>query len=74
MTATTPTAVAARRRRRRRAGWVPDQHGAWAMIAVPALVGVALSGPAWVHVPLLGLWWVGYLAFFATGLWLRSYR
>jgi hypothetical protein len=66
--------VATRRRRRRRPGWVPDQHGAWAMITVPALVGVALSGPSWAHLPLLGLWWVGYLAFFATGLWLRSHR
>ncbi|KAE8762769.1 hypothetical protein GB883_17665 [Georgenia thermotolerans] len=44
------------------------------MIAVPPVVGVALSGPAWAHVPLLALWWVGYLAFFATGLWLRSHR
>ncbi|PFG40045.1 YwiC-like protein [Georgenia soli] len=61
-------------RRRRAPGWVPDQHGAWAMITVPPLVGIALSGPAWAHVPLLGLWWVGYLAFFAVGLWLRSRR
>ncbi|WP_448073784.1 YwiC-like family protein [Georgenia yuyongxinii] len=71
----TATSVPVRRRRRRRGpGWVPDQHGAWAMIVVPPLVGTALSGPAWAHVPLLGLWWVGYFAFFATGLWLRSRR
>ncbi|TRW46940.1 YwiC-like family protein [Georgenia yuyongxinii] len=69
-----PAPVPVRRRRRRSPGWVPDQHGAWAMITVPPLVGMALSGPAWAHVPLLGLWWVGYFAFFATGLWLRSRR
>lgn len=62
------------KRRRRSPGWVPNQHGAWAMVIVPALAGVLLSGPSWRHVPLLGLWWVGYFAFFATGLWLRSRR
>ncbi|MHB1287754.1 YwiC-like family protein [Georgenia sp.] len=62
------------RRRRRGPGWVPDQHGAWAMITVPPLIGIALGGPAWVHLPLLGLWWAGYFAFYATGLWLRSRR
>src|SRR5690625_4543294 len=48
------------KRRRRSPGWVPNQHGAWAMVIVPALSGVLLSGPSWRHVPLLGLWWVGY--------------
>lgn len=42
------------------------------MLAVPLLVGVFLGGPAWVHVPLAALWFVGYFAFFATGLWLKS--
>lgn len=68
----TGTTRRAARRRRRSAGWVPDYHGAWAMIAVPPLVGIWLSGPAWVHVPLVALWWVGYFLFFAAGLWLRS--
>lgn len=44
------------------------------MIAVPPLLGIVLGGPAWAHVPLLALWWVGYFAFYATGLWLRSHR
>lgn len=44
------------------------------MITVPPVVGIVLSGPAWPHVPLLGLWWTGYLAFFSVGLWLRSRR
>src|SRR5699024_42921 len=57
-----------------RPGWVPNQHGAWAMIIVPVLSGVWLSGPSWRQIPLLALWWVGYFAFFATGLWLRSRR
>ena len=47
-------------------GWVPQQHGAWAMIVVPYLTGLALAAP---HRPLglgdlfLGLTWlVGYFA------------
>lgn len=61
-------------RRRHGPGWVPNQHGAWAMIVIPPLAGLWLSGPSWRHVPLLGLWWIGYFAFFATGQWLRSRR
>lgn len=62
----------ARPRKRRGPGWVPDQHGAWAMLAVPLLIGVVASGGAWVHLPLTVLWFVGYFAFFAVGLWLKS--
>jgi YwiC-like protein len=53
---------------------VPNQHGAWGMLASPFLVGVVASSPRWVHLPLLLLWFVGYFAFFATGLWLKSGR
>lgn len=53
---------------------MPNQHGAWAMLAAPLLVGVLASGPAWVHVPLTAFWFSSYLAFFATGLWLKSRR
>jgi hypothetical protein len=62
------------RRRRRSPGWVPNQHGAWAMLAVPLLVGVLAGHPAWVHLPLAIFWVVGYFLFFATGLWLKSAR
>jgi hypothetical protein len=44
------------------------------MLASPFLVGVLASSPRWVHLPLLLLWFVGYFAFFATGLWLKSGR
>ena len=55
-------------------GWVPNQHGAWAMLASPLLVGVLAGGAAWVHVPLTLFWFAGYFAFFATSLWLKSGR
>jgi len=46
--------------RKRSPGWVPNQHGAWAMLAGPLVVGVVASGPAWVHLPLAALWFLGY--------------
>lgn len=57
-----------------RMGWVPDQHGAWAMVTVPIIIGIYLSGPVWQHILLFYTWLIGYFAFFATGLWLRSKR
>src|ERR1019366_9068822 len=60
------------RRRVRGPGWVPNQHGAWAMLIVPFAVGALDTGPSWRHLPLLFAWLAGYFAFFAAGLWLRS--
>lgn len=60
--------------RRRGPGWIPNQHGAWAMLASPLLVGVLASGVAWVQLPLAAFWFAGYFAFFATSLWLKARR
>lgn len=60
--------------RRRARGWIPDQHGAWAMLTVPLVAGVWLSGPRAVHLSLAATWLLGYLAFYAAGRWLRSRR
>ncbi|MDO5495141.1 MAG: YwiC-like family protein [bacterium] len=69
-------APAPRKKRRKRLpqGWIPDQHGAWAMITIPALTGVVLAGFHWVHVPLLLFWWIGYFFFQAAMLWLKARR
>ncbi|MGP7959346.1 YwiC-like family protein [Sanguibacter sp. A247] len=69
-----PQAIRPRRKRRRSPGWVPDQHGAWAMLIVPLALGVVQTGPTWIHLPLSIVWILGYLAFYATGQWLRSHR
>jgi hypothetical protein len=53
---------------------VPQQHGAWAMLASPLLVGIIAGGPTWVDVPLTAFWFTGYFAFSATSLWLKSGR
>lgn len=62
------------RSRRRRAGWLPDQHGAWAMVIVPFWCGAFWSTIRPVTLVLFAFWFVGYLCFFAATLWLRSSR
>lgn len=51
-------------------GWVPQQHGAWAMVAVPISCGLALAAHqgqlAWWHLPLALTWLAGYFAFNAS--------
>ena len=50
--------------RRTQAGrhrWLPPQHGAWAMLLLPYIAAVCVTGPAWPQLPLLGAWLVGYL-------------
>ncbi|WP_239516152.1 MULTISPECIES: YwiC-like family protein [unclassified Streptomyces] len=54
------------------ASWIPDQHGAWAMLTVPFLAGTFLSphpGPR--HAALLAAWLLGYAAVFHAQQWLR---
>lgn len=62
------------RGRRRPPGWVPNQHGAWAMLVTPLLVGILAGGLSWIHLPLAAFWTLGYFSFFATGLWLKARR
>ncbi len=47
--------------RRRVRAFVPPQHGAWAMLAVPYLAGLIVGGYRWPDLPLLGAWLAGYL-------------
>lgn len=63
-----------KRRKPRNDGWVPQHHGAWAMIIVPTIAGMMIGGPHWRHIPLLLLWWVGYFFFYAATLWLKAHR
>jgi len=38
---------------------IPHEHGGWAMVSVPFLVGVIASSPRWLHIPLF-LAWLGF--------------
>jgi hypothetical protein len=44
------------------------------MLVVPVVVGAVVAGPTWRHPLLLVTWLVGFCAFSAAGLWLRSGR
>ncbi|MER5883544.1 YwiC-like family protein [Streptomyces sp. NPDC001941] len=59
---------------RRRSRWLPNQHGAWAMLAVPFAAGTFLGGPRWSHLALLAAWLLGYLAAYHAQQWLRLRR
>ncbi|MFG2878439.1 YwiC-like family protein [Streptomyces sp. NPDC048337] len=55
--------------------WIPDQHGAWAMLTVPFVVGTVLSPrPGWAHAALFAAWLLGYAAAFHAQQWLRLRR
>lgn len=54
--------------------WIPRQHGAWAMLALPLLLGVAASRPdAW-QLVLAGAAYAGYLASITAQTWSRARR
>ncbi|MFE0105686.1 YwiC-like family protein [Streptomyces sp. NPDC059009] len=54
--------------------WLPNQHGAWAMLAVPFLAGMLLGSPRWTHLPLFVAWLAGYVAAFHAQQWVRLRR
>ena len=62
--------------RTRTAGWVPNQHGAWAMLVVPFAAGVILcwrAGTLGLYlIPMFATWLLGYFAFHAASGLLKS--
>lgn len=65
-----------KKRPARQQGWLPHQHGAWAMLIVPVITGAVLRARAGVvpsHVWLLALTWLAaYFAFNSWSLYLRA--
>ena len=68
------TVVDARAGRRERAHWLPRQHGAWAMLAVPCVLGIAASRPSSWQAVLAVTAVSGYLASSAALDWTRARR
>ena len=54
--------------------WFPRQHGAWAMLAVPLLVGIAATAPSAWHLLLAVAALAGYLVAATAQAWLRARR
>ncbi len=55
-------------------GWVPDYHGAWAMVFVPITLGIIIGGFVPAHIPFYLLWVVSYFCFFALTKWFVARR
>ncbi|MDO5533495.1 MAG: YwiC-like family protein [Propionibacteriaceae bacterium] len=73
MTRTTTTRTT---KKKKNPGWVPNQHGAWAMLVVPFVLGTTLrlrdGEPGWFLAPLFACWMLGYFAFNAASGWLKA--
>jgi hypothetical protein len=63
-----------RRRGAARHVWLPRQHGAWAMLLVPLLLGVAASRPGSWQLVLGGAAFAGYLFSATLQAWARARR
>ncbi|PDO10037.1 MAG: hypothetical protein BLM47_09525 [Candidatus Reconcilbacillus cellulovorans] len=55
-----------------RRAYVPKQHGAWAMLAVPFWFGMIASGPKPVHALLFAVWLSAYLLSYPLLQWVRT--
>lgn len=67
-----PTAAQKRVRHLVRTGWLSDQHGAWAMMAVPLFVGSSLGGFSWPQAVLTVAWLSAFFFFNVLGLWVKA--
>ena len=54
--------------------WIPNQHGAWAFLITPVLVGAAVSGPSGWQLLLLIAWLTAYCVNFFVSLAVKSRR
>lgn len=52
--------------------YIPNQHGAWAMLIVPFLFGVIASTPSPLHILLFICWLLIYLLMFPLLQWIRT--
>lgn len=54
--------------------YIPNQHGAWAMLAVPYLLGVLAGVPRPIHILLFAAWLLAYLFCFPLLQWIKTGR
>lgn len=53
-------------------GWVPDQHGSWAMALMPLIAGVILAQKTWALAVLALAWVSGYFLFSVSEKYIKS--
>ncbi|WP_172193746.1 YwiC-like family protein [Saccharibacillus qingshengii] len=54
--------------------YIPNQHGAWAMLLLPFLLGLSVAGARTVHIPLFLCWLFMYLFSFPVLQWIKTRR
>lgn len=54
--------------------YIPNQHGAWAMLVLPFLFGLTASQALWLHIPLFLCWLLLYLFSFPLLQWVKTKR
>ncbi|WP_082096648.1 YwiC-like family protein [Paenibacillus wulumuqiensis] len=54
--------------------YIPNQHGAWAMLILPFLLGLSISDSHWIHLPLFLCWLVMYLFSYPVLQWIKTGR
>lgn len=52
--------------------YIPNQHGAWAMLILPFLLGLAVTGGRLIHIPLFIGWLCIYLFSFPVLQWIKT--
>ncbi|WP_226002060.1 YwiC-like family protein [Paenibacillus sp. BJ-4] len=52
--------------------YIPNQHGAWAMLILPFLFGLAASPGEFIHIPLFVCWFFIYLFSFPVLQWIKT--
>ncbi|WP_404521243.1 MULTISPECIES: YwiC-like family protein [unclassified Paenibacillus] len=52
--------------------YIPNQHGAWAMLILPFLFGLAASQGEFIHIPLFMCWFFIYLFSFPVLQWIKT--
>ena len=55
-----------------RTGWVPDQHGAWAMTLSPLIIGIFWTAPTGRHALLAAAWLCAFLTFNSFEMWAKT--
>jgi YwiC-like protein len=53
---------------------IPKQHGAWAMLIIPYLLGAYSGGFSWLHIPLFLGWLLLYLATYPFLMFIKNRR
>ncbi|WP_037288479.1 YwiC-like family protein [Saccharibacillus sacchari] len=52
--------------------YIPNQHGAWAMLMLPFLLGMSVAGATLLHLPLFLCWLSMYLFSFPVLQWIKT--